>query len=73
MELKLVRSSNLRAVGYDEHSRLLEIAFLSGASYEYFEVPKDVYRSLMSATSHGKFFAAFIRGKYAYRRVIRKI
>ncbi|MER7708687.1 KTSC domain-containing protein [Kitasatospora sp. NPDC097605] len=73
MQLEPVRSSNLRAVGYDESTELLRIEFLGGDLYEYFEVPEGIYRGLMSARSHGRFFSSTIRGKYSYRRVVRRV
>jgi hypothetical protein len=47
----------------------LEIAFHGGRIYEYCDVPVGVYEELMNAQSHGKFFANFIRGAYAFRRI----
>ena len=63
-----VASSNLCAVGYDFTSRTLEIEFNDGSVYRYSGVPENVYRALMSAGSHGRYFAAFIKDCYPYRR-----
>ena len=65
-----VTSSNLRAVGYNPTSRVLEIEFNDGSVYRYSGVPESVYRDLMSAGSHGRYFAAFIKGCYPYRRIV---
>ena len=54
MQRQAVTSSDIRAIGYDEQSLTLEIEFKSGGLYEYANVPEAVYRSLMSASSHGK-------------------
>lgn len=59
MERIPVSSSNLASVGYQDG--ILEVAFKSGSVYQYTGVPESVYDALMSAPSHGKFFAAFIR------------
>lgn len=67
MERIPVSSSNLASVGYQDG--ILEVAFKSGSVYQYTGVPESVYEALMSATSHGKFFAAFIRNNYPYRQV----
>lgn len=64
-----VSSSNLRSVGYDPVSRVLEIEFHSGGIYQYSNVPEEVYRSLMAASSHGRYFHYFIKGAYVYRRI----
>lgn len=67
MERIPVSSSNLASVGYQDG--ILEVAFKSGSVYQYTGVPESVYDALMSAPSHGKFFAAFIRNNYPYRQV----
>ena len=64
-----VSSSNLSAVGYNSFQMILEIEFNDGAVYRYFGVPQNVYSGLMSATSHGKYFHAYIRNNYRYSRV----
>lgn len=65
-----VRSSNLRAVGYDEDGTLV-IRFRSGGTYAYHGVPPAVYDGLMRAGSHGRYFHSRIKGRYAYRRIPR--
>ena len=69
MERQSVVSSNLKSVGYDLESNTLEIEFQSGAVYQYYGVPLEVYEALMRASSHGKYFHAKIRDRYPYRRV----
>lgn len=64
-----VRSSNLWRVAYDSHFEKLRVQFLSGSIYEYDNVSQSVYTSLMSASSHGKYFCANIRNSYNYRKV----
>lgn len=64
-----VSSSNLSAVGYNSFQMILEIEFNDGAVYQYFGVPQNVYYGLMSATSHGKYFHAYIRNNYRCSRV----
>jgi hypothetical protein len=63
-----VQSSDLRAVDYD-WSGTLTIAFHSGGVYEYYDVPHSEYSALLNASSHGKYFHAHIRNRYAYRRI----
>ncbi len=69
MDRQTVSSSNIASIGYEENSETLEIEFLNGLVYQYFDVPKHVYDSLMSADSHGKYLAAEIKGIYRYSRV----
>jgi len=63
-----VQSSDLAAVDYD-WSGTLTIEFHSGGVYEYYHVPPSVYNGLMSASSHGKYFHAYIKNRYGYRRI----
>ena len=49
---------------------VLEIEFLSGSVYQYYDVPQSIYDGLMAADSHGKFLAAYIKkGGYRYAQV----
>ena len=62
-----VRSSNLASIGYDD--KVLEIEFNSGGIYQYHNVPSIVYEQLMSARSHGKYFASNIKNYYTYSKI----
>lgn len=69
MNRQPVTSSNLRSVGYDSTSQILEIEFHSGGIYQYFDVPSTVHGSLLSAGSKGSYFQAFIKDRYRYRKI----
>jgi hypothetical protein len=43
MQRQLVKSTNVRSVGYDASIGTLEIEFHSGGIYQYFSVPEAVY------------------------------
>ncbi len=64
-----VTSSNLRSVGYVPNTETLEVEFHDGGIYQYDNVPASIHDALMSATSHGKYFAANIRNNFRYRRI----
>lgn len=68
MQLKEVQSSTIKKVGYDEASKTLTIQFNSG-TYEYKNVEKQIYESLMNAESKGKFVATQIKSKYEYSKI----
>ena len=61
MQREPVASEVLRGVGYDPDRNILELEFTSGEVYRYFDVPPDLHAGLMTAGSHGAFFAAHIR------------
>lgn len=64
-----VVSSNLRAVGYDAATRLLDIEFTNGDVYRYRNVPQRVHSLLMGAASVGKAFKTHIVGQYDFEKV----
>lgn len=61
MHREPVASKVLRGVGYDPDRSILELEFTSDEVYRYFDVPPDLHAGLMTASSHGAFFAAHIR------------
>jgi uncharacterized protein len=69
MERIPVVSSSLAAVGYDASSSTLEVEFNNGGVYQYYGVPDAVHEGLMSAGSHGEYFAANIRNSYPYAKL----
>lgn len=69
MNRQPVSSSNIASIGYDANSLTLEIEFLNGGVYQYFDVPQYVYEDLMNAGSHGQYLAHNIKGIYRYSKV----
>ena len=70
MERKRVSSSNLASVGYDPETKTLEIEFLNGGLYQYFNVPESIYNGLMAASSRGSYFDQYVKkGGYRYKKI----
>ena len=61
-------SSNLSRIGYDEMNMILTVEYKNDATYNYFEVSKDVFTQMKIAGSKGKFLAERIKGSYRYAR-----
>jgi hypothetical protein len=61
---KPVQSSAIAKVGYSKRRHLLEIEFVNGAVYRYFDIPVSVYRDLLSAESKARFYDSNIRKHY---------
>jgi hypothetical protein len=59
-----VASTAIAAVGYSKRQHILEIEFVNGAIYRYFDVRPTVYRDLMSAESKARFYDFNIKGRY---------
>jgi len=68
MRRQHVASSAISSVGYDERSSVLEVQFESGAVYDYFDVPPQVYQDLLKASSKGSFVSQRIRDQYPFVR-----
>jgi len=59
-----VQSSAIAKVGYSKRRHILEIEFVNGAIYRYFDIPLSVHRDLMSAESKARFYDSNIRKHY---------
>ena len=52
---------------FEYQQQVLKITFADGNVYEYFDVPKEVYRKLIDADSPGRFARRHIFNSYVYR------
>ena len=64
-----VASSNISSIGYDPSRDTLEVEFLNGSIYQYFNVPENMYKELMAEPSKGRFLHAHVKNAYPYSRV----
>jgi len=62
-------SSVVRHFSYDAERRRLQIKYVSGNVYEYFDVPETVYAEMLKSGSKGEFLNKEIKGKYEFSRV----
>lgn len=65
-----VNSSMMTRVDYDHDSGELDITFVSGKTYRYFNVPADTYDDLLEAASKGEFFNEHIKDEFEFREVV---
>jgi hypothetical protein len=68
MQMISVDSSNVAAVGYDADNSILQVQFNNGSTYQYFDVPEQIYVGLRDAASVGGYLAANIKGVYRYSK-----
>jgi len=68
MERKRVNSSRIRAVGYDQKERVLEVEFSNGKIVAYSGVSPEIYRQFMAAPSPTSFFEDKIEEDFSPRR-----
>lgn len=66
---KPLKSSKLRAAGYDERSRVMAIEFVNGDIYEYKSVSPETYRQLMASPSPNSFFEDKIEEAFSGKRI----
>ncbi len=64
MEMIQVRSTAIRAVGYDQSTQRMRITFEQGDSRDFCGVPLHVYDGLMSASSKGAYYNDHVRDRY---------
>ena len=64
-----VTSRSIASVGYDPDTKTLELEFVSGTVYQYFDVPQSIHDALMAADSKGAFVNALIKGYYRYTQI----
>jgi hypothetical protein len=61
MERQPVKSTNVKAVGYDAETKVLEVEFKSGGIYQYAGVQPEMYADLLAAESVGRFVSQVVR------------
>jgi len=64
-----VSSSNIVSIGYDSPSQILEVEFMNGSIYQYYNVPQSIYDAFLSASSKGQFLAYQIKNAFPFSRV----
>jgi hypothetical protein len=64
MEMIPVRSTAIRAVGYDQATQRMKIAFVEGHTYDFCRVPQHIFDGLLRAGSKGRYYDIHIRGRY---------
>jgi hypothetical protein len=68
MELKKVNAGNLRAIGYDERARLLQVETTAGV-FQYAGVTPEIYRRLASSGSMWSYFRDNIEEEFPSKRL----
>lgn len=61
-------SSVIRTFHYEPSEWRLDVQFVSGRRYSYFDVPQDIFEQMRLSFSKGEFFNAHIRNRFRYER-----
>lgn len=64
-----VESAAIDAIGYDAEARTLQVRFVSGGDYRYFDVPAAVAAAFEAAESKGRFFRAHLLDRFTFERL----
>lgn len=62
-------SSVIRSFDYLAADRRLDVRFVSGRCYSYFDVPPELAARMRASFAKGEFFNANIRGRFRFERV----
>ncbi|MCB4863181.1 KTSC domain-containing protein [Sphingobium sp. PNB] len=68
-EFPAFESSNIASIRYDDETSTLEVTFLNGGTYQYFDVPEHVSKEFEQQESKGKYLASNIKGHYRYGKI----
>jgi len=69
MNRTTVGSPGIAQVGYEEGSEILEIEFVSGKVYDFYNVPLKLYEQLLKSTTKELFYEANILVRFPYKRI----
>lgn len=69
MERVIIRSTQIRSVGFSEKEEILEIEFVNGKIYKYFGFSAVKFKEFMNSRSKGQYFSQYILNKYRFEKV----
>jgi len=67
-----VTSETIRSIGYNEATQTLEVQFIDGDVYQYYNVPPDEADTFLHRPvegSYGKHVNFFIKERYDFRKM----
>lgn len=69
MDMRDVKSTNIKSVGYDPKERTLAVAFSDGSLYHYHNIERNKFEDLAEAKSVGSFLHEHIKGVYKHTKM----
>lgn len=64
-----IDSKNIRHMRYDEETQVLTVKFVTGRTYEYYDVPPEVWERIEVNPSGGQAFNKEVMGKFKYKEI----
>lgn len=65
----IMPSSVIRRHQYSSDTQTLRVVFVSGAVYDYFDVPREVADAFAAARSKGEFFGRVVRPYFQFEKI----
>lgn len=62
-------SSVVAKYDYNPQTSVLRVIYVSGAVYDYLNVPEEVYEAMKKYTSKGTYLNKFIKPNYEFNKV----
>jgi hypothetical protein len=59
-----LRSTALASATYDDENATLSITFVNGSTYDYHDVPQEIFDGLVDASSPGQYWHSSIKDVY---------
>jgi hypothetical protein len=69
MRRRVVTSASVKSVGYDMSSGTLELEYVNGSIYQYYEVSQPTYAGLLAAPSIGNYVNTQIKPYFDFAEV----
>lgn len=67
-----IESTNVNSAGYDYDSKIMTVRFLSGSTYQYFDVPLTLWEEFLAAQPHSWSqvgYPQLVQGGYKYSKI----
>ncbi len=59
----------IKGINYENETRLLEVSFINGVIFRYFDVPSQIATSFISSNTNVEFFNKNIRSRFINLKV----
>ena len=59
----------IKVINYENETRLLEVGFINGVIFRYFDVPSQIATSFISSNTNVEFFNKNIRSRFINLKV----
>ena len=66
------KSSNIDYLKYNPEDQTLEVCFVNGGVYHYYNVTQPAYKAFEEADSHGTHFAKHVKNAFKFKKQEKK-